>query len=71
MLLRKFDEDGNYINTKAKLPFYENEYFYLSVNRIPDSLVKLAQKYDNIHFVRLSVLFTAYKTGKKRKHFKI
>lgn len=58
------------ITTKT-IPFYENEYFYLSVNRIPDSLVKLAQKYDNIHFVRLSVLFTAYKTGKKRKHFKI
>ncbi len=57
------------ITTKT-IPFYENEYFYLSVNRIPDSLVKLAQKYDNIHFVRLSVLFTAYKTGKNRKHFR-
>ena len=57
------------ITTKIT-PFYENEYFYLSINRIPDSMAKLSQKYDNIHFVRLSVLFTAYKTGKKRKHFK-
>ena len=38
------------ITTKT-IPFYENEYFYLSVNRIPDSLVKLAQKYD-IPYVR-------------------
>lgn len=56
--------------TIKESPFYDNEYFYLSVNRIPDSLVKLAQKYDNIHFVRLSVLFTAYKTGENRKHFR-
>ena len=60
---------ANTATTKI-IPFYENEYFYLSVNRIPDSMAKLSQKYDNIHFVRLSVLFTAYKTGKKRKHFK-
>lgn len=58
------------ITTKIT-PFYDNEYFYLTVNRIPDSMAKLSQKYDNIHFVRLSVLFTAYKTGENRKHFKI
>ena len=41
MLLRKFDEDGNYINTKAKLPFYENEYYLLVIN---DEVLKQRMK---------------------------
>lgn len=57
--------------TTRDTPFYDNEYFFLSVNRIPDSLEKLAQKYDNIHFVRLGVIFTAYKDRKNRKYFRM
>ena len=42
MLLRKFDEDvSNYINTKAKLPFYENEYYLLVIN---DEVLKQRMK---------------------------
>ena len=51
--------------TTKDCPFYDNEYYFLSLNRIPDSMEKLSHKYDNIHFIRLSVLFTAYKNRKK------
>lgn len=32
MLLRTYDDQGNYFNTKADLPFYENEYQLLVIN---------------------------------------
>lgn len=47
--------------TTKTTPFYKNEYYICTVNRVPDSFWKLSKIYDNIHIVSLKMLFTAYK----------
>lgn len=42
-------------------PFYENEYYICTVNRVPDSFWKLSKTYDNVHIVSLKMLFATYK----------
>lgn len=42
-------------------PFYKNEYYICTVNRVPDSFWKLSKTYDNVHFVSLKMLFATYK----------
>ena len=42
-------------------PFYENEYYICTVNRVPDSFGKLSKTYDNVHIVSLKMLFATYK----------
>ena len=42
-------------------PFYKNEYYICTVNRVPDHFWKLSQTYDNVHIVSLKMLFATYK----------
>lgn len=42
-------------------PFYKNEYYICTVNRVPDSLWKVSKAYDNVHIVSLKMLFATYK----------
>lgn len=42
-------------------PFYENEYYICTANRVPDSLWKVSKAYDNVHIVSLKMLFATYK----------
>lgn len=44
----------------ADHPFYQNEYFLCTVNRVPDKFWKLNQIYDNVHIVQLKSLFAEY-----------
>lgn len=46
--------------TTADKPFYQNEYFLCTVNRVPDKFWKLNQIYDNVHIVQLKSLFAEY-----------
>lgn len=48
------------VTTKAD-PFYKNEYYICTVNRVPDSFWKLSKTYDNVHIVSLKMLFATYK----------
>ena len=48
-------------STTKKRPFYENEYYICTVNRVPDSLWKVSKTYDNVHIVSLKMLFATYK----------
>ena len=47
--------------TSKTTPFYENEYYICTVNRVPDSLWKVSKTYDNVHIVSLKMLFATYK----------
>lgn len=42
-------------------PFYENEYYICTVNRVPDSFWTLSKHYDNMHIVSQKMLFATYK----------
>lgn len=42
-------------------PFYKNEYYICTVNRVPDSFWKVSKTYDNVHIVSLKMLFATYK----------
>lgn len=46
--------------TTTDRPFYQNEYFLCTVNRVPDKFWKLNQIYDNVHIVQLKSLFAEY-----------
>lgn len=48
------------VTTKAA-PFYKNEYYICTVNRVPDSYWKLSKTYDNVHVVSSKMLFAEYK----------
>ncbi len=37
--------------TTQQRPFYQNEYYLLTVNRVPDSFWTLSKQYDNVHIV--------------------
>ena len=52
--------------TTHQLPFYKNEYYLLTVNRVPDSFWVLSKQYDNIHIVQRKTLFAAFKKDYNR-----
>ncbi len=47
--------------TTQQLPFYQNEYYLLTVNRVPDSFWTLSKQYDNVHIVQRKSLFAEFK----------
>lgn len=47
--------------TSKTTPFYKNEYYICTVNRVPDSLWKVSKTYDNVHIISLKMLFATYK----------
>ena len=47
--------------TTKTAPFYKNEYYICTVNRVPDSYWKLSKTYDNVHVVSSKMLFAEYK----------
>lgn len=47
--------------TTKTIPFYKNEYYICTVNRVPDSFWQLSKTYDNVHIVSPKMLFTTYK----------
>ena len=42
-------------------PFYKNEYYICTANRVPDSFWKVSKAYDNVHIVSRKMLFATYK----------
>lgn len=48
------------VTTKTD-PFYKNEYYICTVNRVPDSFWELSKTYDNVHIVSQKMLFATYK----------
>ena len=48
------------VTTKTD-PFYKNEYYICTVNRVPDSYWKLSKAYDNVYIISLKMLFAEYK----------
>lgn len=48
------------VTTKTD-PFYKNEYYICTVNRVPYSFWELSKTYDNVHIVSLKMLFATYK----------
>lgn len=46
--------------TTTDRPFYENEYYLCTVNRVPDKFWRLNQVYANVHIVQLKSLFAEY-----------
>lgn len=55
--------------TTQTTPFYKNEYYICTVNRVPDSFWQLSKTYDNVHIVSQKMLFTTYKKAyNKRAH---
>lgn len=55
------------VTTKTD-PFYKNEYYICTVNRVPDSYWKLSKTYDNVHIVSPKMLFAEY-NAKAHKRF--
>ena len=47
--------------TTKTTPFYKNEYYICTVNRVPDSFWTLSKRYDNVHIVLQKMLFATYK----------
>ncbi len=47
--------------TTKTTPFYKNEYYICTVNRVPDSFWTLSKRYDNVHIVSQKMLFATYK----------
>lgn len=47
--------------TTQTTPFYKNEYYICTVNRVPDNFWQLSKTYDNVHIVSPKMLFTTYK----------
>ena len=58
-------EEIDQVTTRQK-PFYKNEYYLLTVNRVPDSFWNLSKKYDNVHIVQRKSLFAEFKKGYNR-----
>ena len=52
--------------TTRQLPFYKNEYYLLTVNRVPESFWKLSKQYDNVHIVQRKSLFAEFKKDYNR-----
>ncbi len=52
--------------TKSR-PFYDNEYFLCTVNRVPDSYWTLSKQYDNVHIIQHKSLFTEFKKKYNRR----
>ena len=52
--------------TTKQQPFYKNEYYLLTVNRVPDSFWNLSKKYDNVHIVQKKSLFAEFKKDYNR-----
>ncbi len=52
--------------TTRQRPFYKNEYFLLTVNRVPDSFWNLSKQYDNVHLVQRKSLFAEFKKDYNR-----
>lgn len=47
--------------TTKSTPFYKNEYYIFTVNRVPDSFWNLSKAYDNVHIISQKMLFATYK----------
>ena len=47
--------------TTKDRPYYTNEYYLLTVNRVPDKLWGLSKKEDNVHIVQRKSLFSEYR----------
>ena len=54
-LNRKLWDEIEKVTTKDH-PFYKNEYYVLTVNRVPDSYWKLSKTYDNVHIISPKML---------------
>ncbi len=55
--------------TTKTTPFYKNEYYICTVNRVPNNFWQLSKTYDNVHIVSPKMLFTTYKKEyNKRAH---
>ena len=64
-LNRKLWDEIEKVTTKDR-PFYENEYYVLTVNRVPDSYWKLSKTYDNVHIISPKMLFSAFNENYKK-----
>lgn len=47
--------------TTKMAPFYKNEYYICTVNRVSDSFWQLSKTYDNVHIVSLKMLFATFR----------
>lgn len=54
-------------DTTKTAPFYKNEYYICTVNRVPDNFWGLSKTYDNVHIVPLKMLFAIYKKEYNRR----
>ena len=54
------------VTTKSR-PFYDNEYFLCTVNRVPDFYWTLSKQYDNVHIIQRKSLFTEFKKKYNRR----
>ena len=52
--------------TTQQRPFYKNEYYLLTVNRVPDSFWNLSKQYDNVHVIQRKTLFAEFKKDYNR-----
>ena len=52
--------------TTRQQPFYKNEYYLLTVNRVPDSFWNLSKQYDNVHVIQRKTLFAEFKKDYNR-----
>ncbi len=52
--------------TTQHRPFYKNEYYLLTVNRVPDSFWNLSKQYDNVHVIQRKSLFAEFKKDYNR-----
>lgn len=52
--------------TTRQRPFYKNEYYLLTVNRVPDSFWNLSKQYDNVHIIQRKSLFAEFKKDYNR-----
>lgn len=53
--------------TTKDTPFYNNEYFLCTVNRVPESYWQLSKTYDNVHIIQLKSLFATYNKEYNRR----
>ena len=52
--------------TTRQRPFYKNDYYLLTVNRVPDSFWNLSKQYDNVHVIQRKTLFAKFKKDYNR-----
>ncbi len=55
----------DFVTTQHR-PFYKNEYYLLTVNRVPDSFWTLSKQYDNVHIIQRKTLFAEFKKDYNR-----